>query len=352
MGRPGLRRSGEVLELRQQVLRIGKQAGDVIPDGGLDLLGLDVAAWAGGRTSRHDAVLAVALVVPPLPQARGCPVGAAEHGEATGLAGEQAAQEIVVLAVVPERERGVARELCLRPVPGVRVDQRRHGNGDPLLARLELAARGFVVARAAVAPRLPGGHVVVAIGVGGAGIDRIGEDVVHDRRPPGTTARARVVRPGVQPLEHLSDGHLLIDEPAVEHAHQLRLGVVDDEMAGDGIVARHVAIAVRGAATEVVPITRLLQLAAAETLAQHGALVFGDGALDLQQQLVTRVIRDWTLQERHLAAGTAELLEQQDLIGVAPRQTIRAQHSDESTAPSRTASRKASRPGRSSRAPL
>src|SRR3712207_1826956 len=83
-GSSGLRRGGEVLELRQQALRIGEQASDVIPDGGLKLLGLDVAAWAGGRASRHDAVLAVALVVPPLQLARGRPVGAAEHGEATG----------------------------------------------------------------------------------------------------------------------------------------------------------------------------------------------------------------------------------------------------------------------------
>jgi hypothetical protein len=35
------------------------------------------------------------------------------------------------------------------------------------------------------------------------------------------------------------------------------------------------------------------------------------------------------LQERHLAAGTAELFEQQDLVGIAPRQAIRAQHRDE-----------------------
>ena len=48
-------------------------------------------------------------------------------------------------------------------------------------------------------------------------------------------------------VEHLADGRPLIDEPAVEHAHQLRLGVIDDKMAGHGIVARHVAIAVRGA---------------------------------------------------------------------------------------------------------
>ena len=96
--------------------------------------------------------------------------------------------------------------------------------------------------------------------------------------------------------------------------------LIDHEVAGHGVVARHVAVAVGGAAAEVVAVARLLQLAAAEALAQHGALVLGDGALDLQQQLVVGVVRDRMLQEYHLAAGAAELLEQQDLVGVAPRQ--------------------------------
>jgi hypothetical protein len=78
-----------------------------------------------------------------------------------------------------------------------------------------------------------------------------------------------------------------------------------------------------------VPVARPLQLAAAEALAQHRALVFGDGALDLQQELVVRVVRDRVVQERHLAAGPAELLQEQDLVGVAPRQAIGAQHRDE-----------------------
>jgi hypothetical protein len=328
-GRPSLGCGGEPFELRQQALRIGEQARDVIPDNGLKLLRLDVAAWAGSWASGQDAVLSVAQVDPPLGLIGGCPIGATEHGEATDLAGEQATQEIIVLAVVPEREGGVARELCLRPVPSIRIDQRRHGNRNPLLARLELAAGGFVATRTAVTPRLPGRHIVIAIGVGGAGVDRIGEDVMHDRWPPGMPARARVVRSSIEPLEHLANGHLFIDEPVVEHTHHLRLGVINDEVAGDSIVARHVAIAVRGAATEVMPITRLLQLAAAKPLTQHGALIFGDGALDLQQQLVIWVIGNRMLQECHLAASTAELLKQQDLVSIAPRQTIRAQHHDE-----------------------
>jgi hypothetical protein len=92
-----------------------------------------------------------------------------------------------------------------------------------------------------------------------------------------------VVWSSIEPLEHLANGHLFIDKPAVEHAHQRGLIVVDDKIAGDGIMARHVAIAIRGTATEVMPITRLLQLATTKALAQHGALVLGNGTLDLQQ---------------------------------------------------------------------
>src|SRR3954453_4110865 len=95
------------------------------------------------------------------------------------------------------------------------------------------------------------------------------------------------------------------------------------------LAAWHVAVAVRGTATKVMPVTCLLQLATAKALAQHSALVFGDGTLDLEQQLVIRVIRDRMLQERHLAAGATELLEQQNLISVAPRQAVGAQYCDE-----------------------
>ena len=50
--------------------------------------------------------------------------------------------------------------------------------------------------------------------------------------------------PGVQPLEDLADGHPLLDQPAVEHAHQLGLGLVDDQVARHGVAAGHVAVAV------------------------------------------------------------------------------------------------------------
>ena len=234
-----------------------------------------------------------------------------------------------MLDVVPERERGIAGELRLRPAPGPGVNERRHGNGDPLLARFEPAARGLAGTWPATMAGSLGRDEAVAIGVGCPSVERVGQDVVHHRRRPGMATGAREVGAGVQALEDLSDGHLLVDEPAVEGAHHLGLALVHHEVAGHGILTRHVAVAVRGTAALVMAIARPLQLAATEALAEDGALVFSDGTLDLQQKLIVGVVRDRVLQERHLDARAAELLQQQDLVGVSARQPVGGQHGDD-----------------------
>ena len=53
---------GKAVELRQKLVRVGKQARDVVPYDRLDLLGVDIAAGASGGPRTQDAVLAVALV--------------------------------------------------------------------------------------------------------------------------------------------------------------------------------------------------------------------------------------------------------------------------------------------------
>jgi hypothetical protein len=70
LGRPVLARvvaGREALELRRKLGRVGEQAGDMVPDGALQLLGFDVAAWASGRASTQDAMRAhgTASVVGP-----------------------------------------------------------------------------------------------------------------------------------------------------------------------------------------------------------------------------------------------------------------------------------------------
>ena len=122
---------------------------------------------------------------------------------------------------------------------------------------------------------------------------------------------------------------MLVNEPAVEDAHELGLSLVDDEVTGHAVATRHIAVAIGRATAEIVAITRLLQLAASKALAQNGALILGDSALDLQQELVVGIIRDRVVEEHHLAAGPAELLEQQNLIGVLACQAVGAQDRDD-----------------------
>src|SRR5215210_768098 len=163
-----------------------------------------------------------------------------------------------------------------------------------------------------------------------AGVDRVRQDVVHQGWRPGMAAGAWDIGTGVQALEDLADGRPLVDEPAIKGAHQRGLFLVHDKVAWHRLLARHVAITVRRTAALVVAVARLLQLATAEALAENGPLVFGDGALDLQQELVIRVVRDRVLQEHDLNACAAELFQEQDLVGVFAGEAIGGQHGDDS----------------------
>ncbi|MCW2239206.1 hypothetical protein M2351_003836 [Azospirillum canadense] len=75
--------------------------------------------------------------------------------------------------------------------------------------------------------------------------------------------------------------------------------------------------------------SRLLQLAAAKPFAQQGSLIFGDRSLDLQEKLIAGVIGDGVIEKGHRTAHTAELLQEQHLVGVAAGQTVRSQHRDD-----------------------
>jgi hypothetical protein len=132
----------------------------------------------------------------------------------------------------------------------------------------------------------------------------------------------------VEPFEDLADGQALLSEPAIHPAHQVGLGIVDDEMAGHARPFGYIAIPVRRSAAQVLASPRSLQLAAAEPLAKQCPLVLGNGALDLEQQLVTRVLADGPMDEQRLAPGTLELLQQQDLVHVLARQAVGAEHDD------------------------
>jgi hypothetical protein len=152
---------------------------------------------------------------------------------------------------------------------------------------------------------------------------------MHDAVGPESLAVAGPPRAGGQPLEDLADGHPLVDQPAVQHPDHFGLRRVDLQMPGDAVPLGDVAVAVGGAAGAPLAGAGLLQLAAAEALGEDSPLVLGDGPLDLEQELVVRVVRDRPLDELNVAGGLAKFLQQEDLVGVASGQSIRAVDADD-----------------------
>jgi hypothetical protein len=94
-------------------------------------------------------------------------------------------------------------------------------------------------------------------------------------------------------------------------------------------MARQITVAVRRPSADELAGPGLLQLAAPKPLAQQGTLVFGDGALDLEQELVSRVIGDGAVEKLHRASCPPEFLEQQNLIGIAARQPVGGENADD-----------------------
>jgi hypothetical protein len=302
-------RAGEILELGKQPLGISHQVLYVLPDRFLQFTCLGRTLSALVFTGAQDGVLAVALVVTMLGSGVGGLVGHPEHRQPTALAAEEAAQEIGVLLVVAEGESGVALQLGLGESAGLFVYDRWDGDGDPFLFGPE-PSRGVLPACGSPSPGLLGRHVAVAVGVGRAGIDRIGEDVVHYRSRPPSATGAGEPGSGIQTLEDLADGHPLLDEPSVEHPNQLGFRLIDDKMAAHAVPLGDVAVAVGRPTADEVSIACLLELAAPEAFPEQRPLVLGDRTPYLEQELVVWVIRDGAIDEDDLTACAPQLFEQ------------------------------------------
>jgi hypothetical protein len=78
-----------------------------------------------------------------------------------------------------------------------------------------------------------------------------------------------------------------------------------------------------------------MPFAATAALQNFGALILGDHALDLQQELIFRGLADFPIEEDHLDPCLQELLQQQHLMGVVARQAIRTMHIELVDAPRR-----------------
>jgi hypothetical protein len=110
--------------------------------------------------------------------------------------------------------------------------------------------------------------------------------------------------------------------------HEFSLLVIDGELAARAVLAWPVMITVGCMRADELPSPSLLELAAPEALAEQRALVLGDRPLDLEQELVTRVVGDGVGEELDRTSRSAELFQQEHLVGVAPGQPVGGKNGD------------------------
>ena len=204
-------------------------------------------------------------------------------GTPTRFAGEQASQQVVVTGVVTERQHGVGRQLIGGLLVGGLVDDSRHRNGDPFR----------------LGPRSPTGPLA-GPGIPSSAISSGRRRCVdlHNQCRCKPNPRARGERPTTtrksltasrppgplgEPLQDLAYRHAFVDQPAIEHADDRGLVLVDDQVSWYAVAFGNVAIAVGLFAGNPVAGPGLLQLASAEPFAQHGPLVLSDSTLNLQE---------------------------------------------------------------------
>jgi hypothetical protein len=86
----------------------------------------------------------------------------------------------------------------------------------------------------------------------------------------------------------------------------------------------HIAVAIRRSSQDVQRATACrVQLAPATAFEDLGPLIFGDHALDLQQQVIFGRAADVVVEVDHLDAAAFQLVQKQDLAGVFAGQAIR-----------------------------
>jgi hypothetical protein len=132
----------------------------------------------------------------------------------------------------------------------------------------------------------------------------------------------------LQAAADLAEAEAVAANPSEDLADHLGF-VLDDLIAGNTatVVLADIAVAVRRPTQHVhQSLAGGVQLAAAASLLDLGALVFRHHTLNLQQQVILGRYPDWAVEEDDLHPGAVQFIHQQDLIGIATGQAIRRVH--------------------------
>src|SRR6516165_4063678 len=324
--RPGLCTSEPPLVLLPDPLRLGQEATHVLPDGGVQHIGADLLVPTEALTAEAVGVRAGAAVVgvrdPALALGRGAARRLAVAAVAAPLAHDQPLEQVTAAARAVAPALPVLLELGPNRPEEVLAHQGGDVNEDLILLRcidprdrapgvlgpaaLRAEALRLELARARLAERRR--PLVRGILEG-----------QPDRRPiPRRLAGPRGDPLASQAATYLTDRAPLLADPGEDLPH-------DASFFGHDLVSRlaaalvlaDIAVAVGRAAEHVDRATaRGVLLAPAAPLQDLGALVLGDHALDLEQQVLLGAAADGVAEEHDLDAAPGELFEDQNLVGI------------------------------------
>jgi hypothetical protein len=319
----------------QRVLQDGRLAQhrtDVCPHQHIQAVGGDLACPAWVPTAAHHqhvhplaAVVGVRAVVPDVVR------------QPTPTATQEATQQIFTLRVAPG-PLAVAVEPLLSQAKALLGDDGWHRDADPLLAwaepaRLPAAGLGFTPNEGVPAF---GRHHLLLVAIGQASIGLIAEDLVDGGGIPELAPRGRRHTLRDQPLRDGVQREPVLDVPGEQLADDLGFAFVDPHTCwvtwtqGIETIAKGWCAPGQQASS-----AKSRQTTSTHAIGDDRPLVLSHGATDLDDQRVLRVARGWPLQEHDRAARLLELLQQPDLVGVAPGETVRAGDQDRVDIPTR-----------------
>jgi hypothetical protein len=226
-------------------------------------------------------------------------------------------------------------QLLLNRLEYVRVNDCGHGDSDPLLAgnrgmRAVAVARGLTTTTDGTQAHTHSWDRPSAPKHGGSSIRRIAEHPVDGGRVPVLQSSSGHATHALQPAASLAQADPLNADPGKHLPNDLSLVLDDLELSGSAAaVPVDVAVAERRA-THGAGGTGARRVASPTpaSLQNAGPFVFGDHALNLQQQIVFSRAANRPIKEYDFNAGPAKLLNQQHLIGIPSSQPIGSVHID------------------------
>src|SRR4051794_28718812 len=310
--------------------RVPQQPLDLAPDRPVEPVGAHLRVRAHPLAAEAVGVAAAAAVVgvgAPLALRRRRADRLAVVGVPALPADEQPLQQVALATGAPPVAPPVLLELLPGGLEQPAVDQRRDRHAEPFGRRhvVDPVGAAGLLAAAPHRPQPDRPRPDPGLAEGGRpGVGGVPEDAPHRRPVPGALAAPGRVALRLQAPTDLADADAVTADPAEDQPDDPGLLLVDlVARAPAAVPLADVAVAVgRPREDADRALARRVPLAASAAFEDLGPLVLGHHALDLEQQVVLRREADRPVEEDDLDPGAAQLVHQEDLVGVAARQPV------------------------------